>query len=355
MTTEQDINALIEKLTKGKISLSRGHLNPQPTAGGGLQALKRLMLQNATLLKEVEAAAAKVPDTVTPGIDANTLILAHLNSIVAGSTPDRYLNSVDEDNPEVPPIDNTDGDQTRLDLNRRHFGKGSVFFPSDEYVLVNNGAWIQANLAGLDDFTIEFWMTKLMNNIPGPGGSLVDPDLEDIAYLGLYDSTSLGGALNAFKGIFLVESSAQPGPNLPDGLTLLYGDGALGQISYQQIWPRHLWWYHLVVQKNGPDIRIFINGEPTAPATTATQNIATLDTLHIGHVPAFAPFVDSVGAPMGERFFSGWIDEVRISNVARYPVTGFTSPNYPWAKKAITYQTDDGIYIASGQYFQDLP
>ena len=85
-------------------------------------------------------------------------------------------------------------------------------------------------------------------------------------------------------------------------------------------------WYHLAVVRNGATISIYING-------TADNN-----TLNYGTAIAFASPTDVLIGSQGHDsgspryYFDGYIDEFRISNLARY-TNNFTAPTEPFADK----------------------
>ena len=74
-------------------------------------------------------------------------------------------------------------------------------------------------------------------------------------------------------------------------------------------------WYHVAVVKNGSNFELFIDGTSRGTNTDSTSFVDWSDDLVIGAVERAAV----------ENYFDGYIDEVRISNVARY-FSAFTAP-----------------------------
>lgn len=70
-------------------------------------------------------------------------------------------------------------------------------------------------------------------------------------------------------------------------------------------------WHHIAVVGTGTNIKIFING--TQRATSANGNIYTGDYFYIGHYPYIAG-----STPVT---FNGYIDDLRVSDTARYSDT----------------------------------
>jgi len=76
-------------------------------------------------------------------------------------------------------------------------------------------------------------------------------------------------------------------------------------------------WYHIAVSRSGTDVRIFLNGTQVGATATSSANVNYTTPLAIGAN-------DVGGTPF--QFFSGWIDEFRVSKgVARW-TADFTPP-----------------------------
>ena len=72
-------------------------------------------------------------------------------------------------------------------------------------------------------------------------------------------------------------------------------------------------WYHIAAVRNGADLKLFVDG---------TQLGSTLD-VSTDAVPAGGSGSSFIGCrrPNGDRFFDGYMDEVRVSKTARYTTT----------------------------------
>ena len=76
-------------------------------------------------------------------------------------------------------------------------------------------------------------------------------------------------------------------------------------------------WYHVALVRNGNNFDTYIDG------TSLGQ---TVDTDSIGDYSG----VLAIGSETdGESYFNGWMDEIRISGVARW-TTSFTPPTEPY-------------------------
>lgn len=72
-------------------------------------------------------------------------------------------------------------------------------------------------------------------------------------------------------------------------------------------------WYHVVVDRNGTNLRMFVNGTELGTATTAGGSIATSTGAYVGCASGASACADA------------WFKEVRFSNVSRY-TANFTPP-----------------------------
>ena len=129
------------------------------------------------------------------------------------------------------------------------------------------------------------------------------------------------------------------------GTNLLYATGGTTRITGTGVVPSTATWYHIAVSRSGSSTRMFVNG--TQVGSTYTDNnsyVAGQLTIGANYDPA----------PSG-NFFNGYIDEIRVSNTARY--TGaFTSsavafendPNTILLVHANTNITDDTLSYETG-------
>lgn len=113
------------------------------------------------------------------------------------------------------------------------------------------------------------------------------------------------------------------GPNIQWGLTLFAG-GTLKftsnvtdiTVNGNSVLSTGVW-YHVAVQRDGNNFTIFLDGVSDGTATSSAI---------IDHP---AGKLVEVGGNAGVLYFDGWIDELRVSNVARYS-GNFTPPTVPY-------------------------
>lgn len=74
-------------------------------------------------------------------------------------------------------------------------------------------------------------------------------------------------------------------------------------------------WYHIALVRDSSNIKVYKNG--TQVLSLAAPNISTNRALRIG--------AGRDGASFPNTDLNGWMDEIRVSNIARY-TTGFTAP-----------------------------
>lgn len=87
-------------------------------------------------------------------------------------------------------------------------------------------------------------------------------------------------------------------------------------------------WYHVAVVKNGTSgYNFFIDGTTITSGFTAAGGDLTA-------LPDFAAVLE-VGREAATNYFNGWIDELRISNVARW-TADFTPPDGPYNAQAVS-------------------
>ena len=78
-------------------------------------------------------------------------------------------------------------------------------------------------------------------------------------------------------------------------------------------------WNHYALVRNGSNCSSYLNGTSIYSGSCDSVNIAGSNSLTIGRAPAGLNY-----------FYSGYIDEVRISNIARW-TTNFTPPTVPYS------------------------
>lgn len=104
----------------------------------------------------------------------------------------------------------------------------------------------------------------------------------------------------------------------------LYSNGAVGLGRSALAWdnvsttPLSLnTWSHIAVSRSNSVVRFFING---------TENLSATNSISYGSQGGLA----CIGDEKGAYYFTGYVDELRISNVARW-TANFTPPNAPYS------------------------
>ena len=175
------------------------------------------------------------------------------------------------------------------------FGNTSLLLDGNsDYAIFPNGA-----TGGAGDWTIEMFIFS-SNVGSGEFGTLLDnrPDSTN----GLYQTLVLAAATLKFY---------------------VGGSGASYRITSDDSLSANTW-YHVAVCKSGSSTKMFIDGTQTG--STFTDNVTYINTGRtlIGAEVSFGSGID--------EFFNGYIDEFRISNMARY-TSNFTAPAEPFADK----------------------
>jgi hypothetical protein len=217
--------------------------------------------------------------------DANTLLLIHAN----GTNASTYF---EDDNGQRGSRGITAIGNAQIDTAQSKFGGASALFDGNgDYLLSPTNS---AFGFGTGDFTIEGWI-RFNNFTSGPvfvdmrsaGGTEVVPTI--------YFNTN--GA-----PIYFTNGSARiTGSNLSTGT-----------------------WHHIAVSRSGTSTRMFVNGTQVGSTYSDSNNYVTT-LLSIGIVP----YNTSFGA------LNGWIDELRVSNSARY-TANFTPATTPFVNDANT-------------------
>ena len=172
------------------------------------------------------------------------------------------------------------------------FGGASLYVDGDEYATVAISGPEDEFEFGTDDFTLEFWCKD--DGTSGEPAIITTADPTDAE--GIWIGVSNTGSLYwlAGNGTWLfVETTSSPSV-------------------------RNNLWHHIAYVRNGADLLLFLDGQEVA-----TQNIGASysltnanDLLRIG------------GRDSYSQYFTGWIDEVRVTRgagAARY-TANFTPP-----------------------------
>ncbi len=100
-------------------------------------------------------------------------------------------------------------------------------------------------------------------------------------------------------------------------------------------------WHHIAITRNAANgqVRLFVDGvlDASSPSTPNTGNISYRDGRSTSY-PNSDPFL-VLGAEKhdypGSLYYSGWLDEMRVSNIIRY-TSNFTPPSAPFSTDANT-------------------
>jgi hypothetical protein len=180
------------------------------------------------------------------------------------------------------------------------FGTGSAKFDGDTASYIDTGNATDFNF-GSGQFTVELWAYYTSATATGGSGqyrsavSKWGPEGIDSWWFGNGNASDLG-FLWSTSGVY-------------DGTKWLSGSFV----------PTLNTWYHIAVDRDASNlIRIYVNGAVIASQTVTDFLYASTQTCAIGD--------DKGGNPDG---FPGYLDEVRVSNVARY-AGAFTPPIAPF-------------------------
>ncbi|MDX2167733.1 MAG: PQQ-dependent sugar dehydrogenase, partial [Deltaproteobacteria bacterium] len=190
------------------------------------------------------------------------------------------------------------------------------------------------------DFTLEWWMKTSAGNSSG---------------------SCTPGADNWINGNILIDRDVFGGGDFGDFGVSLFGSGgvigfgvALGASGNTICGSTNVAngaWHHVAVVRSGTTLRLFVDGALDASGSGPSGNVGYRD----GRSSAFPnsdPFL-VLGAEKhdaGASFpsYHGWLDELRVSSVARYG-SGFTPPSAPFTTDAATaalYHFDEGNGLA---------
>lgn len=218
----------------------------------------------------------------------------------------------------------------------RFYGTGSGDIDRVKIPVVSaTGTSLPVNV-GATDFTLEFWVRFVSGeNVSGPcqegedtwiyGNIIIDRDI-----FGVPDYGDFGISLYGGRVAFGVHNGSY-------GHTIC----STATLAPQQ-------WHHVAVtRRTNGEMRIFINGSLSRSAAGPAGSIA----YRAGRTPGWPnePYL-VIGAekhdydPTTYPSFSGWVDEVRISNMIRY-TADFTPPQAPFVADSATvglYHFDEG-------------
>ena len=167
----------------------------------------------------------------------------------------------------------------------KKYGTGSIALDGSGDYLVN--PYTPNNVLGSGDFTVEMWLYKNANVAYMCAAGTMDASAPYNTKWQLFADSPAGTKIQWWSDVSVVISTS----TLSTGV-----------------------WYHVAVTRASGTTRIFINGTLEASASD-TRNYSAANQLWVGQVP------ENVSA----RAWNGYIDDLRISKVARYTAT-FTPP-----------------------------
>ena len=163
-------------------------------------------------------------------------------------------------------------------------GSSALFDGTGDYLQVSNDS---SFTFGTSDFTIEFWLRLTSNT-----GTRIIWDQRPSGSQGLQPTIYQTGG------------------------TLYYYTNAGNRITSTSTLADSTW-YHIAVSRSGTSTRMFINGAQTGSTYTDSNNYVT---------SSAGAFIGADQFSTGSNSVSGHIDEIRVSNSARY-TSSFTPPS----------------------------
>jgi hypothetical protein len=237
--------------------------------------------------------------------DANTLLLIHANGTDASTF-------FEDDNGVRAPNGITAGGNAQIDTAQSKFGGASALFDgTDDTLAIPYSSQFDF---GNGNFTIEFWFRPSTLS-----GTRI-----------LFDQRPFGG------------QSTQP-TIYTSGSTLFYFTNSANQITGSTLSTNT--WYHITVSRSSTSTRMFVNGTQVG----STYSDSTNYTCGAGGIR-----IGSSSVYSGD-YTNGWIDEVRVSNNARY-TANFTAPTAPFVNDANTLlliHCDGGDVLTAHTVFRD--
>jgi hypothetical protein len=172
------------------------------------------------------------------------------------------------------------------------YGTGSLSFNgSTDYLSVRSS---QLLAFGTGDFTVEFWM-----NATAAG-----------TFVAVVGTQSIAG--NTTAGMWRISNRI----NSVNGMYFNYTTGsAFTDITFSTTNYNDSTWHHIVACRASGILRMFVDGISIGTPTALSQNLTSNQALYIGY------------QAQDSQYYTGYIDDLRISGIARYTTTAtFTPP-----------------------------
>lgn len=224
------------------------------------------------------------PPTAPPTSITNTLFL--LNFTNAGIIDQTSKNNL------------TTFDGAAVSTAQSKFGGSSVIFDGNlDYLSTDN---FHAGNFGTGDFTIEFWMKATAT-----GTFVAMVGTQTVAGFATAGMWRVSNRLNSVNGLWFNYTTGSAFVDVALSATNINDDA----------------WHHIAVTRASNTVRGFIDGTLTATTATVTQNLNSNRFLFVGY------------NPQDNAYYSGYIDDLRITKgYARYTAS-FTAPPAPFKNR----------------------
>lgn len=226
------------------------------------------------------------------GIDSNTLLMLHFDDDFADDSFNNHSTTAYGD--------------AQVDTGVKKFGAGSLFLDGNgDYITIpdsNDWDFVGSNS---DDWTIDFWIKFADHS----GSESLITQFEDAANL-----WSLMHVNGAGWGFHAVGSGTD--------IDVRWG----GEITDTD-------WHHLAICKVGDEYRVYNDGVQTKYVQDTDTDTFTGD-LYIGYRG-------------DQQYFQGWMDEIRISDTARW-TSNFTPPTKPYGTDVVIPEPTSLLLLSFG-------
>jgi hypothetical protein len=178
----------------------------------------------------------------------------------------------------------------------KKYGTGSLAFDgTGDYLIPNSSASNLVLGLGSGDFTVEFWV---------------------------YFNSGLGSDIVLYDGRPLSTNGAYPTLYVNSSSQLSYVVSSADRITSASAFSTSTW-YHIALARSGTSTKMFVNGTQVGSTYTDSTNYLSASRRPTIAINGF----NETAAPL-----NGYIDDLRISKVARY-TANFTAPTAAFADK----------------------